>query len=102
MNRKINMIGGGFFAIVRKRGPGFLGAIPTSAIAEATAMKKIDSDTIGGTTVRKYEDEDAAMNAEDSVRREYEGRDADVKIKVDHEYIIIKEKVSIEEMVSEL
>lgn len=102
MNRKINMIGGGFYAIVRKRGPDLLGVLPTSAIAKATAMRKIDSDTIGETTVRKYEDEDTAMNAEDLLRGEYEDRDADVKIKVDHEYIIITEKVSIEEALFEL
>jgi len=100
----LDRAGGGFTTMVNKRGAGLLGTLPTGAIAQASTTKKINSKTIRGTIVRKYEDEDAAKSAEDLVRGEYEGqgKGEEVKIKQDHEFITVTEEISIEEALSEL
>jgi hypothetical protein len=98
----VDRTGGGFFTMVRKSGSGILGALPAGEIAEATSMKKINSKTIGMTVVIKYEDKDAAKSAEDRIRESYEDWREDVEIKVDHEYITVTRKYSMEEALSEL
>lgn len=98
----IDRVGNGFITRVVKRGPGILGALPAGVTARATSWKKIDSKTIGATIVIKYEDEDTAKNAEKKIRKEYEDLYKDVKIKVDHEYIIITAKSSIKKVLSVL